>query len=178
MTMVNALQIFIDAYPLLNISVPANVVLILNEFASISSFNILPANYFFSLMFSFSESSVVGIGFASMGVSSARLILNMNSFFFYYLLFGITILFYFLLLLNKNANPAIQRLIKKLEKSFIWNGCVRLVTQSYLSLCIGCLLSFLDTRFETKSDIVDFVVTLFMAFVVVAFPFWVYCIVD
>ena len=115
MTMVNALQIFIDEYPLLNLSVPANVNLILKYFASISSFNILPANYLISLMFKFSETSVTGIGFVAMGIESTRIISNLNSYFFYYLIFGVLILVYALLLMNKNTNSAVSRLIKKIE---------------------------------------------------------------
>lgn len=127
MTMVNALQIFIDAFPLMNVSVPGNVTLMLTQMQSISSFNLLPANTIFELMFKFSEASVTGIGFAAMGVTSARLILNLNSFFFYYIIFGIVILLYFVLRLYKDRHSAIPRLMKKIESSILWSGFIRLV---------------------------------------------------
>lgn len=99
----------------MNLSLPANVILVLNQIQSISSFNILPVNTLFSLLFYFTETKVPGVGFVAMGVESTRLILNLNSFFFYYVIFGIIILVYFVLLKTKDRHAMLPRLIKKIE---------------------------------------------------------------
>lgn len=71
--MVNAIQIII-AMQSLNITKPGNVSLVLNNLASLASFDLIQSATIIEYSFSFSETASPGMGLESMGTTNKRLI--------------------------------------------------------------------------------------------------------
>lgn len=128
-------------------------------------------------IFTFSETKVSGAGFESMGVDSKRLILYLNSIFIYFVCFT-AIIFLYGILQPLRGYGFIDRLCIKIKNNFIWSGYLGLITQSYLNLCTGCLLSYSEINFTTHSDIFDFVFTILMSVAVIGYPLLVYFLLS
>jgi hypothetical protein len=78
--MINELQIVL-AMQYLQISIPANVNLIMNEVDNIASFNVFPTTTIMTYLFTFTITKMPGVGFEAMGVYSKRLILYLGAVF-------------------------------------------------------------------------------------------------
>jgi len=55
-----------------------------------------------------------------------------------------------------------------MQANYYWQGIIRLIIEAFFDLCTGIMLSINDARFNTGSDIFDFVLTCFFALVVIA----------
>ena len=81
---INSLQIVL-CMQYLQINMPANVNLIMNEVDNIASFNVFPTSTVMTYFFTFTTTKMPGVGFEAMGVYSKRLILYLGAIFLWML---------------------------------------------------------------------------------------------
>jgi uncharacterized membrane protein HdeD (DUF308 family) len=70
----------------------------------------------------------------------------------------------------RKLDRVLSRVNKKIKASYYWRGIIRLLLEAFFDLCTGIMLSINDLRFDTGSDIFDFVLTCLFALVVIAAP--------
>jgi hypothetical protein len=57
-----------------------------------------------------------------------------------------------------------------MKANYYWTGIIRLIIESFFEICTGIMLSINDPRFDSGSDIFDFVLTCLLALVVITAP--------
>jgi hypothetical protein len=77
-SMVNAQQIILS-YQLLNLPMPANVILVMTNLANICNFDIFPTERILVFFFNFTQTDSPGVGFSAMGNDNKSLILYQGS---------------------------------------------------------------------------------------------------
>ena len=61
-----------------------------------------------------------------------------------------------------------------MKANYYWTGIIRLIIESFFDLSTGVMLSVNDPRFDSASDIFDFVLTCLFALVVITAPLFSY----
>ena len=105
-----------------------------------------------------------------MGTQSMRLTLYLGSIFIAMVLTCAISLFYGITYPCRKLDKVLGRIHKKMQANYYWQGIIRLIIEAFFDLCTGIMLSINDARFNTGSDIFDFVLTCFFALVVIAAP--------
>jgi hypothetical protein len=126
---------------------PGNVYLVMNNLASLASFDFIQAGTIIYSMFSFSDTESPGIGFESMGNSTKRIIPYLGMSFLILLLIGAQYLCYGIAYALKNKFNVANKVMLYLKKSLFWNQFLLFLIESYLDLCIGILLSLEQPMF-------------------------------
>jgi len=118
--MVNALQIII-AMQSLNIIKPGNVSLVLNNLASLASFDLIQSATIIEYSFSFSETASPGMGFESMGTTNKRLIPYLGMAYLILLFVCGQYCLLYLAYRLKDKYTLANKYYQKFRKSLIWN---------------------------------------------------------
>lgn len=117
--MVNALQIIL-AMQSLNIIKPGNVSLVLNNLASLASFDLIQSATIIEALFSFSETDSPGMGFESMGSTNKRLIPYLGMAYFILLFVCGQYCFLYLAYRLKDKYTLANKYYERFRKSLIW----------------------------------------------------------
>jgi hypothetical protein len=120
--------------------------------------------------FDFSKTVMPFVSFQDMGVMSMRLTVILGSFMIAIFLLCLQSILFVISWPFKNKLKLVYRFHNMMKTRYFWRGGIRLFIESYFELCVAIMLSFRAPRFDKPSDIYDFAVTVFFAFVVIAGP--------
>jgi hypothetical protein len=112
--------------------------------------------------------------FQAMGTQSMRLTPYLGSIFIAMVFICALSLFYGFTYPCRKLDKVLSRVHKKMKTNFYWRGIIRLIIEAYFDLCTGIMLSINDPRFNTSSDIFDFVLNCLFALIVIAAPISTY----
>ena len=138
--MINTQQIIV-MLPLFNISTPHNLEMVFKILMDIAAFDILPTDDIFGLVYKVEHTDPLSANFEAMGFESLWLIYNLGTLF----LIALSIPIFMALLpafkLISFYFSCSDKVYEGLKKMLFWNYTIRILTESYTILIIGCMIS-------------------------------------
>jgi hypothetical protein len=171
-SMVNSMQIILT-YEILNLPMPGNVIMVMNNLADLCSFNVFPTDDIMDFLFNFTPTDPPGVGFEAMGNDSKSLTLYLGMAFLIMILIGLQYLLYGLSYGCRNYDSLLNKIEHKLRPGLVFGTIYLFLIETYLDWAIGSALRLEEPKFETPSDYFDF--GLACVGILITFVFPCYC---
>jgi len=160
---------------LLELKMPANVVLVMNKISEIANFTIFPVGDFLDWIFNFSKTDPIGVGFECSGVSDASATKYLDMGFIMLNLIVLQYLVFGLASCCSRYSPLMEKIRAYLEPSCVYGVIYIFLKNVYLDWAIGSALRLEQPKHETASDRFDLVIMGAGILTVFVFPVYNYC---
>ena len=135
--------------------IPGNVQSFLSFFDEITSFEVLPAEQWTDELMYDPENVPKSINFQQAGHDSALLVHNLGSLFYIMVAYVGLYAFYFLVVWPlTRLCPKIEKVTDKLKYFLLWNGAMRLFTESYMQITMFTFLNLKEYEWDSDFTIV------------------------
>jgi len=172
---ISSMQIVVH-FPLTSVAYPANASLFNSYFLTIATFDVLPTDDINAYFFTFHDGEPIAKNFEDFGYEKRNFIQNLGSIYYFFPLVAIWLLLLVLLkLLALSGFSGPQKWYLWLKNKLFWNFLLRLLIESYLELHLSSTINAANLYWSSNSgDWLASLTTLPVAFVVNAFPIWLF----
>ena len=160
--------------PLFKISLPSNIAVVFSVLMHIASFDIFPTEWLFDKIFKDLEhTNPLTVNFEAVGFESLWLIYNLGS--ITIIILGLPFLMLFVLILSalgKYFHKA-EAASHYLKRKLFWNAFIRLITESYTMLIIGCMINSKHIKWYNLSAGINSLLVYLIFIVLISYPIFI-----